>query len=61
MGDTLATCIVLGAGEMGNAEVIVEVRGSLLGMGITTVAGVPESVLSDHWEPSCLEGGMTLE
>ena len=29
MGDTLATCIIFGAGEMGDAGVIVEAQGSL--------------------------------
>ena len=57
MEDILATCIVLGAGEMVNAGVIEEVQGSLPGMGVTARAGVAESVLSDLQEPSCSEGG----
>ena len=57
MGDTLVACITLGAGEMGNAGVMVEIQGLLPGMEVTTRAGVTESVLSDHLEPSCLEGG----
>ena len=57
MEDTLATCIVLGVGEMGNAGLMVEVHGSLLGMGVTAGAGVAESALSDHQEASCSEGG----
>ena len=57
MEDILATCIVLSAGEMGNAGVIVEVQGLLLGMGVMVGAGVAESALSNCWEPSCSEGG----
>ena len=56
MGDTLATCIVLGSGEMGNAGVIVEAQGLSLGLGITARAGVADSALSDHQEPSSSEG-----
>ena len=57
MGDTLTTSIVLGTGEMGNAGVVVEVQGSSPGMRVTAGAGVAESALSNHWEPSSLEGG----
>ena len=56
MEDILAACVVLGAGETGNAGVIAEVQGLLLGVGVTAGAGVPESVLSDCQEPSYLEG-----
>ena len=42
---------------MGDIGVIVQVQGLLSDMGVTARAGVAESVLSDHWEPSCLEGG----
>ena len=55
MGDTLAACIVLGAGEMGNVGVIVEVQGSLLGVRVTAMAGVAESKLSTCWETSSME------
>ena len=57
MVDTLTACIVLGAGEMGDAGVIVKVQGSSLGMMVTARAGVVESMLSDHWEPSSSVGG----
>ena len=56
MGDTLTTCIVLGMGEMSDAGVIVDVQGLLLGVRVTARAGVAESMLSDHWEPSSSEG-----
>ena len=57
MGDTLTTCIVLGAGETGNAGIIVEAQGSLLGVRVTARAVVAESMSSDCWKPSSLEGG----
>ena len=57
MEDTLATCIVLGAGDMGNTGLIVEAYGSLLGMGVTAGAGVAKSAISDHQKASCSERG----
>ena len=55
MEDILAASIVLCAGETGDAGVIVEAQGSSPGVGVTARAGVAETVLSDHWEPSCSE------
>ena len=52
MGDTLTACILLVAGETGNAGVIVDARGSLPGMRVTAGAGVVEFMLSDCWELS---------
>ena len=51
MGDTLAICIVLGAGETGNTGVIVDAQGLLLCLRVTARAEVAESMPSDCWEP----------